>query len=117
MAVAIATTFKPVIQKLGTLTLVLFQVTPSGSYATGGDTLDLKPLYRYGGSNKLLFATFFSKAGYVYQYDVANTKLMTRIATTTGANIGLAEHSAAAYAAGVTGDTIYGMALFGNTQG
>jgi hypothetical protein len=117
MAVAVATAFKPVIQKLGTMTAVLFQVTVSGNYATGGDVLAIDALYRYGGTSRLLGAWFWGKNGFVYMWDQATKKFMVFCNTAGGANAALGEHTAAAYAAGVASDVIYGMALFGTTQG
>lgn len=105
-------TFKPIVLRLHNATFVLFRVLLTGNYVALGDPMSLGPLYRYGSAQFLKFCVFYSKAGYIYQWDQTNKKFMVRIATTTGANIGLAEHSAAAYNAAVLADEIYGLAIF-----
>lgn len=86
----------------------------SGSYATGGDTLSLTGLQIPGTvAPRAVFVT--GQAGYMYQYTGttrSNGKVKVYVATTSGANIPLAEHTAAAYAAGVTGDTVTILVLF-----
>lgn len=90
---------------------VIVGITASGNYTTGGDTLSLAGLIP-GSATIPTWGEITSVAGYVYSYvngtTQANGKMKVFVATTTGANIPLAEHTAAAYAAGVTGDTIVG---------
>jgi hypothetical protein len=93
-----------------------FTVTPSGSYTTLGDTLDLTPLNVTSGYNPLLVVMRSAKAGGVsgntYAYTPAsssptqaNGKFQAFVAAGT-------EVPAGAYPAGVTGDTIIGYADF-----
>lgn len=91
----------------------------SGSYTTGGDTLNWKGVAGFTKSSLLpVWVNVDGIAGYKYEHvmgagnDQAACKLLVRVATTSGANIGLAEHTAAAYAAGVTGDTQRFHAIF-----
>lgn len=89
----------------------VFSVVASGNYATGGDSLDLQPLM--GITTKQPDMVFISgKAGFVYPYDLANKKMLVFCNTAGGANAALGEHTAAAYAAGVTGDTIIAVAFW-----
>jgi hypothetical protein len=48
----------------------------------------------------------------VYSYDLANKKFMVFCNTAGGVDNPLGQHSAAAYAAGVTGDVINYIAIF-----
>jgi hypothetical protein len=93
---------------------VKFTVTPSGSYGTGGDTLDLSGLNPAHDGQAPFEVRFRSVAGYVYAYvDGASDsvgKFQVFANTAGGSNLGLGEHTAAAYNAGVTGDTITGWA-------
>lgn len=91
----------------------------SGSYSTGGDTLNWKTVASFIKSSLLpIWVNVDGIAGYKYEHvmgagsDQSVCKVIVRVATTSGANIGLAEHTAAAYAAGVTGDTQRFHALF-----
>jgi len=89
----------------------VFSVVASGSYATGGDTLDFGTLIGY--TNRQPSSVSISgKAGFVYQYDLANKKMLVYCNTAGGANSALGEHTAAGYVAGVTGDTIIAIALW-----
>lgn len=113
MAIAVAanSVFKPITFRFNNAFAVLFRLTPSGSYAAGGDVLDLKGLSKTALKQPRM-VLIFGQGGHVYLYDLANKKVKTFVATTTGANLPLAEHSAAAYAATVTGDTIWAVAIF-----
>lgn len=90
---------------------VIVVITASGSYTTGGDTLSLAGLMP-GSATIPTWGEVTSVAGYVYSYvngtTQANGKMKVFVATTSGANIPLAEHTAAAYAGTVTADTIVG---------
>jgi len=84
-------------------------ITASGSYSTGGDTLNLQGLGIK--SSQLPFLVQISgQNGFIYQWVAgttqANGKMKVFVATTGGTNLPLSEHTAAAYVAGVTGDTI-----------
>lgn len=85
--------------------IATFTCVFSGSYPAGGEVVDFATLVGY--TNKQPFLVeICGKAGYVYQYDFQNKKIMVRVNTGAGANLGLPEHTAAAYNAGVTGDTV-----------
>lgn len=92
---------------------IKFRVTPSGSYSTGGDTLDTTAL---NATKVPLFILFVSQAGYVYTFvPGANPtvgKMMVFCNTAGASNAGLGEHTAATYNAGVTGDVIDGIAFY-----
>lgn len=89
-------------------------ITPSGNYVTGGDALDLSALVGMVGRLPT-YVNIIGKAGFVYQWagygpatnrTAANQKMLVYCNTAGGANAALGEHTAAAYAAGVTGDVI-----------
>lgn len=78
----------------------------SSNYVTGGE-VPSPALTTYHPNNKTpSFVNIMSKGGHVYKWDNANQKFLVFVATTTSGNSPLTEHSAAAYNAGVTGDTI-----------
>lgn len=91
---------------------IVATVTASGSYTTGGDTLNFTTVTGFNiQSSQLPFDCIITgQAGFPYSYVAgttqANCLMKVFVATTTGANLPLAEHSAATYVAGVTGDTI-----------
>lgn len=89
-------------------------LTFSGSYTTGGDTVDLSG--KVPTAKAPIFALVAGIAGFPYQWVVgttlANGKVMVRINDAGGANAPNAEHSAAGYAAGVTGDTVKAIFFF-----
>jgi hypothetical protein len=88
--------------KPGNSMVHLCQLTLSGSYPTGGDTLDLSVT---GFTNrKPDMAIIQGIAGYIYQWDRANNKLFVRGGA--GAAAALAEFTSGAYSAALTGDTI-----------
>lgn len=91
-------------------------LTPSGNYATGGDTVDFTVLPRYFDGRKPDFLMIVGKAGYIYAYDAANGKVMTFFGDNNNAVDGpLIEIPAAAYPAGVTGDVITFFAVWAPT--
>lgn len=136
LAVTLQTTSdngQPVIEKTPLLFRVFGKVTPSGSYATGGDTLDL--------SSSSLFSTTASAPGkslpsaglpiyvrfwsaksaaspqtnlFVYNFAPGTTNANGKMQVFTGAaaQTALTELSAGAYPAGVTADVIYFEAAF-----
>lgn len=91
--------------------IITGKITPSGNYATGGDDLDFSKVA--GITNRRPdFVIVAGMAGFVYQYDVANKKLLVFCNTAGGANAALGEHTAVGYVAGVTGDTITFLAVW-----
>lgn len=90
------------------------QITASGNYVSGGDALSLASLCGY--TNRLpTFVNIVGKAGFVYSWagngpesnrTSANQKMLVFVNTAGGVNTALGEHTAIAYVAGVTGDTI-----------
>lgn len=88
----------------------LIPLTPSGTYPTGGDPVDFAGFAPLGRQPKAVI--IFGKAGFVYQYDLANKKMFVYCNTAGGANNALGEHTNAAYVAGVTGDVIVALVLF-----
>lgn len=100
---------------------LFFQITASGNYATGGDTLDIEAITGAPGlamppnTRQLpMQVTVTGAAGYIYQFvqgtDNANAKL--KVLQSAGSAAPLAEIAASAYPAGVTGDTIIARASF-----
>ena len=101
-------------------TMVLFgTIAASGSYSTGGDTLNLGGLIP--GKTLPFNVDFQSQAGYVYTWvpgtDITNGKMQVHVNTGAGVNLPLPEHTAAAYNAGVTGDVISFQAYFAKLGG
>lgn len=81
-------------------------IVASGNYVTGGE-VPSPALTTYHPNNRTpTFVNIMSLGGHVFKWDNANQKFKVFVATTTSGNVGLTEHSAAAYNAGVTGDTI-----------
>ena len=99
MALAVAVTKR---LKFNNGVMVIGAITASGSYTTGGEALALTTL---SGLNRApAKVEIVGKAGYKYEWDAANAKMLTR--QCAAASNPMAEISAAAYPAGVTGDTI-----------
>lgn len=92
--------------------IVAFEVTPSGNYATNGEVLapTLESMHFQGKSPD--FVTVYGKAGFVFQYDHVNKKLLTYTNTAGAANAALGEHTAVAYVAGITGVAHKGVAIW-----
>lgn len=88
----------------------------SGTYPTGGDTLNWQSVKGVLSSLPPSEVVCHGNSGHLYEFvfgtTIANGKVMVRIATTTSGNTGLAEHSNAAYDATVTGDVIRFHAVF-----
>jgi hypothetical protein len=124
-------TGQPIIQKMPKELRVRFIVTPSGNYSTGGDTLDLTTLFALAAGApgaSIPSAALPSEvriwsarpaanpqtATYDYQFAPGTTLKNGTMQVFTGAaaQSGFAELAAAAYPAGVTGDTINGEACF-----
>lgn len=88
----------------------------SGTYPTGGDTLNFQSVKGALSSLTPVECVVHGNSGHLYEFvfgtTIANGKVMVRIATTTSGNLGLSEHSNAAYDATVTGDTVRFHATF-----
>lgn len=94
-------------RRVNLVTMEVFgTLVASGSYATGGDTIDFTQLGSIIRAKDPLFVEVNGIAGFVYQYNRVTKKLLVYANTAGGSNAPLGEHTAAAYAAGVTGDTI-----------
>ncbi len=91
--------------KNGTTIRASFSIVASGNYATGGDALDFGPLIGFT-NRQPKTVRIAGKAGFEYDYDYVNKKMLVYCNTAGGANAALGEHTAVAYVAGVTGDTI-----------
>ena len=74
----------------------------SGSYAAGGEALNLA--LALGVPSAPLNVIIQGQAGYIYQWDRTNNKVMVRQGTATA--IPLGEIPTAAYPAGVTSDVV-----------
>lgn len=91
--------------KAGPMLDAQVQLTFSGTYPTGGEAVDFASVV--GFTNRPPSAVNVTgKAGFVYQYDRANKKVLVLVNTAGGVNLRLDEHTAVAYVAGVTGDTV-----------
>lgn len=119
MALAVTITS---IEPVGPDVRLLFKITASGSYTTGGDTLDftgatqdalfvgpvaavpssLPPKYLHIGSGG-------GQITYFYTPKIGTTQANCKVLVTTASNTQI---SATTYPAGVTGDTINGEAVF-----
>lgn len=86
-------------------------IIASGSYPTNGDPLDFRGIIGYTDKDPF-WVNAIGKAGFIYQYDYLNRKMFVYCNTAGGVNAPLGEHTNAAYAAGVTGDTIVFQAVF-----
>ena len=89
----------------------------SGSYATGGDTLSFAGLVP--ASRAPLVVRVSGQAGFIYEVNIgsgiANSLVLVRGQEPTNATAGviaLTQLAAAAYPAGVTGDTVRFYAIF-----
>lgn len=87
------------------------RLTFSGSYATGGDPFNFANQFGFT-DNSPFYVLIFGIAGFIYQYDYTNNKIFVYCNTAGGANAALGEHTAAGYAAGVSGDTVTFVAFF-----
>lgn len=95
---------------------VILTPTFSGSYATGGDAISFSGVKGVLSSQPPVECVAHGNSGHLYEYvfgtTIANGLLMVRIATTTSGNLGLSQHSAAAYDATVTADVVRIHAIF-----
>lgn len=82
----------------GDMWLALFTLTFSGSYATGGDTLNFLTIWPGGATpSKIIVVDIVGGAGNQFEYDLVNAKVKGFSAANT-------ELTAAAYNAAITGD-------------
>ena len=86
------------------------RLTPSGSYAAGGDVVDFALIAP--SRKQPVTVNIKGKSGFIYSYDLANKKVQVWCNTAGGSNTALGEHTAAALVAGVTGDTVEFEAYF-----
>lgn len=89
--------------KAGPSLVAICQIVPSGSYPTGGDSVDFVTPVGFT-NRKPDMAIVQGIAGYIYQWDKANNKLFVRGGA--GAAAALAEFTSGAYSAALTADTI-----------
>lgn len=92
---------------------VLANVVFSGSYATGGELYDFAAVQ--WGYIQPIWVHIQGKAGYFYEYDFTNKKIIVRQqinpAAAGGADVPFSELAAAAYPAGVTGDSVKALTI------
>lgn len=85
----------------------IFSLTFSGSYTTGGEACDLRPLIGWV-TGRDPYSVYFEQdgsGGYKLSYNHTNRTVQVFIEQTIATNTPLGEHTAAAYGAGITGDT------------
>lgn len=93
--------------------LVTFKLTASGNYTTGGDSLaSIFTGMDFKSSAKPLMIVAQGIAGYKYEYDYTNNKMLTRECAAAGSPLAEIPGSPTAYPAGVTGDTITCLGIF-----
>ena len=98
---------------VGDLQVIPIRITLSGSYATGGDTLDFRPLLQNLGKGAVLVVILPDTIkGYELDYDYANRKLIVRQGDNTNAAAAPAiELPAAAYPGALTGAELRGILI------
>lgn len=89
--------------KPGATLVALCQLTLSGDYPTGGDTVDFKTPVGFTNRNPDM-AIIQGIAGFIYEWDKANSKLLVRGGA--AASNALTQFTSGAYSAALTGDTI-----------
>jgi hypothetical protein len=93
--------------------LVSFQLTASGNYTTGGDSLATAFTgMAFKSSVKPVMIVAQGIAGYKYEYDYTNDKMLTRECAAAGNPLAEIPGAPTAYPAGVTGDTISCVGIF-----
>ena len=95
--------------KTGRVLKAFYRLVFSNNYATNGETCDLRAKGLAG--NKVpISVDIKGQSGFTYPYvpgtNLGDGKVQIRVATTTGANLPLAQHSAAAVDAAVIADVI-----------
>jgi hypothetical protein len=93
---------------------VSLTITASGSYSTGGDTLNIASLVKSAKVPIKGFAQVEGQAGYQYCFVPGsdNTTHKVKIFQSGTASASFNELAAGAYPAGITGDTIVGVFCF-----
>jgi hypothetical protein len=109
MSLAVANIKK---RQTGGVFFAAFEVTPSGNYVTGGEVLSPTLESMHHGGKSPDFVKVDGKAGFVFQYDHANKKLLTYCNTAGASNSALGEHTAVAYVSGITGVAHKGVAVW-----
>ncbi len=102
------------VSAVGDLFLIVFEVTLSGSYATGGEDLrtTLQNLLKQKGNGTVYAVSLLSHSGYQISYDDAAGKMMVHQGD--NANAGVApgiQLPAAAYPAALTARTVRGFCI------
>jgi len=92
----------------GKKVFVVGTIVASGSYATGGDTINFTSL-GIPSSQGAFWVKFNSLNGYGYTFAPGTTQANGKVRINTASNT---ELGAGAYPAGITGDTIVYFALF-----
>lgn len=98
----------------------VFRLTFSGSYTTGGEACDLRSLIGWVAGLDPFEVNFDQNAsgGWKLTYNQALRTVQVWIEQTIATNTPLGEHTAAAYGAGLTGDTgIIMIAKFSKSSG
>lgn len=101
--------------RVGKRLLVNGTLVFSGNYATGGEAIDFVANGVRSIDAKPEFMQIAGKAGYLYEYDKANNKVIIRGQEPTSATAGviaLSQLAAAAYPGAVTADVITFFAVF-----
>lgn len=101
---------KPIRLRGNNFFVIIKRITASGSYVALGDVLSLKTLNVT--TKKPVMVWVLGEAGTIYTYDILNEKVRIWTNAAGGVNLPLVEHTAAALAAGITGDKIYVVAIF-----
>jgi hypothetical protein len=104
---------------MGSLTGLDFTLAFSGTYPTGGETVNFAAGFpNIPGKAIPVDVNINGVSGFIYTYangtDITNGKVQVYCNTAGGSNAPLGEHTNASYVAGVTGDTINGFAHFKN---
>jgi hypothetical protein len=86
-------------------------ITASGNYATNGDALDFAKVIGFT-NRRPDVVIIVGKAGFIYQYDHVNLKVLVRTNTAGGVDNAMGELSAGAYPGAITGDDIHFIAYW-----
>lgn len=115
-----ASVSSPKVVRIGNAIGVFCSITPSGSYAANGDTLDLSAIAGLGTNAVPDFAEINSEAspqsGYFYGFKAGTTLANGKftVSQCAGSAAAAGDIGAGAYPAGVTGDTIKAVFWFSN---
>lgn len=89
-------------QVIGTLKATLRTLSFDSNYPTGGEALTAADL----GLSTVVFATIQSRAGYVFEYDIANSKILAYWVDTSTDGAAMAEVADTTSLAALTGARI-----------